>query len=227
MSGLSDGNGNVYTDDKLDIQVTRPDGTTVSYSKNYGNGQAITPTVPQNLTSRFQTGDNQVTVLMTDIIGPVCNSSAYWLVETTGSGGGSGAPKPNILPRSTWHGDSSGVIQQQTVNHIVVHHTRTSNDPGGYGTMARELWYSFLLQPVLVFNGVFSPPTILSIYGDYTSIRGTWPGEAWLVWLEHKKITGYTDIGYQYLIDPLGNIYEGRFKGSLAENADNKGLSPN
>lgn len=138
LSSLSNGTGNIYTDDKIDIQVTHSDSTTQTFSWNYGNGTTIVPTAPQDVTNLFKVGTNSVKVTMTDLYPPFCNSSEYWLIETT-SGGGSLPAKPNILPRSTWHGDNSGVVVQQTANHIIIHHTATTNDPGGVGTRLREL----------------------------------------------------------------------------------------
>lgn len=227
LSGQSDGNGNIYTDDKIDIEVTRPDGTKVNFSKNYGNGTSIVSTSPQNVTSLFQPGNNNVKVTMTDISGPICNSSQYWLVETSGSGGGSAAPKPAIKPRSSWHGPSSGQITPQNADHIVIHHTASTNDPGNLGSRASELFLAFKLDPAGVITGRFNPVNTLSKFGDgqYASIRNTWEGEIWKIWADHKYVENFGDIGYHYFVDPHGNIYEGRFKGPLVENADNKGVS--
>lgn len=62
---------------------------------------------------------------------------------------------------------------------------------------------------------------MLNTKGDYSTVRGTWPGEIFLIWVEHKFFKNYGDIAYQYLVDPSGTIYEGRWKGTLGENADN------
>ena len=225
LSGLSNGTGNIYTDDKLDIEVTRPDGTKTTFSKNYGDGTTITPTIPQDVTNLFKSGTNSVKVTMTDLVAPVCNSSEYWLVETT-NGGGSVPAKPNVLPRSTWHGENNGVVVTQTPNHIAIHHARGTNDPGNIGTYARELKAAIKLKPVDILKKLFNPASVLSAYdSQYPSIRNSWTGQIWLEWLNHKYLDNYGDIAYHYLVDPEGKIYEGRWKGSLGENADNKGSS--
>lgn len=214
LSALSNGTGNIYTDDQINIQITRPDGTTTTFTKNYGNGNTIVPTAPQDVTNLFQTGNNTVKVTMTDLQGPYCNSSEYWLVATT-NGGGNVPAKPEVLPRSAWHGDNSGVIVQQNANHIVIHHTATSNDPGGVGTSLRELNLAIHLDPLGTVKNLFNPINVLNTKGDYSAIRGTWPGEIFLIWIEHKFSKNYGDIAYQYLVDPEGKIYEGRWKGTL------------
>ncbi|MBU3979062.1 peptidoglycan recognition protein family protein [Patescibacteria group bacterium] len=225
LSNLSNGTGNIYTDDKIDIEVTQPDGAKTIFSHDYGNGETIIPTAPQDVTNLFKTGTNSVKVTMTDLHAPYCNSSEYWLVETT-NGGGTLPAKPNILPRSAWKGDNSGAINSQTANHIVIHHTATSNIPFGTGTLLRELWESIRLDPVKAVIGTLDLTDALNAKGDYASIRGTWAGEIFLAWIDHKFIRqNYNDIGYHYLVDPNGTIYEGRWKGSLGENADNLGAA--
>ncbi len=224
LAGAFDGTGDVYTDDQVNIEVTHPDSTKSTFNQDYGSTGTIVQTTPQDVTDLFKTGTNSVKITMTNLKTPDCGSSAYWLVETT-SGGGTIPAKPNILPRSTWHGENNGQIEQQTPNHIVIHHTRTTNDPGNYGTRARELKLAWEIDKIGTVQNRFNPVNILNKKGDYSSIRDTWPGEIWLVWAEHKLIKDYGDIGYQYLVDPQGNIYEGRWKGGLGENADNKGRS--
>ncbi len=161
LSSLSNGTGNIYTDDKIGIQVTRPDATTATFSWDYGNGTSIIPTAPQDVTNLFKTGTNSVKVTMTDLHSPYCNSSEYWLVEKT-SGGGTVPAKPNVLPRSTWHGENNGQVEQQkTPNHIVIHHARGTNDPGNIGTFSRELKYAVLLNPVDTIKKLFNPVAVL------------------------------------------------------------------
>ncbi len=225
LSSQSDGTGNIYTDDKIDIQVTRPDNTTATFSKNYGNGNLIVPTTPQDITALFKTGTNSVKVTMTDLFAPYCNSSSYWIVETSGGGGGSGPSKPIVLPRSNWHGDDSGVDKGQTPNHIVIHHTASTNDPGSVGTLAREIQLALKFDALGTIGKAFNPVSILSSKdSNYSSIRNTWTGQIWLEWQNHK-LKGYGDIAYHFLVDPQGNIYEGRWKGSQQENVENKGSS--
>ncbi len=229
LSSLSNGTGNIYTDDKIDIEVTRPDGTKATFTKNYGNGSIITPTAPQNITTLFKSGNNNVKVTMTDTTAPVCNSSEYWLVETT-SGGGTTPAKPHVLPRSTWHGDSSGATISQTPKRIAIHHTAGTNDPGNIGTLKKELELATKLKPSITLKKLFNPLNVLSAGYDpnYTAIRNTYEGSIFLDWLDHKYLHpdyGIDDLAYSYLIAPNGKIYEGRFKGGLAENADNRGSS--
>lgn len=227
LSSLQNGTGEIYTDDKLDIEVTRPDGTKATFSKDYGNGTTIVPTAPQNVTTLFKVGSNSVKVTMTDLRSPFCNSSEYWLVETT-SGGGNLPAKPNILPRSTWHGDNSGAIISQTPKRIAIHHAAGTNDPGNIGTSLRELGLALKLKPLETIKKAFNAPAVLSAYdSNYSSIRNSWEGQIFLDWLEHKYTSdfGIDDIAYSYLIAPDGKIYEGRYKGSLAEGAENRGSS--
>lgn len=221
LANASDGTGDIYTDDQIDIEVTHPDTTKSTFSQDYGSTGTIVQTTPQNVTNLFITGANTVKIKMTNVRAPQCGSSAYWLVENAGGGGG--ATKPNILPRNTWHGDNNGVITSQTANHIVIHHTQGTNAPGNIGTFIREFSLAKAVDPAGTNNRLFIPANIINEKGDYTSIRGTWPGEIFLDWVNHTVVKGYTDIGYQYLVDPQGTIYEGRYKGGLAENADNKG----
>lgn len=219
LSANDDGTGNIYTDDKIEIQITHDDSTVSNFVKDYGNGQQIQPTPPQDITTLFKSGNNQIRVTMTDLYGPYCNSSSYYIVETT-NGGGSVPAKPNIEPRSVWKGSENDSVTQHTPNRIAVHHTATSNDPGNIATRYRELAQAIKLNALGVFNVV----NVLNTQGDYSSIRNTWPGEIFLIRLDHKS-RNYADIGYQYLVDPTGKIYEGRRKGNLGENADAIGQS--
>ena len=227
LSGITDGTGNIYTDDKVDIEVTHPDGSNSSFSQDYGSTGTIVQTSPQNVTSLFITGTNSVKITMTNLRTPDCGSSAYWLVEATGGGGG--PTKPNILPRSGWHGDNSGVIDAQTPKRIAIHHTSGTNDPGNLGTFKKELKLAVKLKPGNTLKKIFNPMNILSGGYDtnYAAIRNTYQGTIFLDWLDHKYTSdfGVDDIAYNYLITPDGKIYEGRYKGGLAENSDNRGAS--
>src|SRR5260370_10770116 len=78
LSNASDGTGNLYTDDQVDIEVTHPDGTKSTFSQDYGSTGTIVQTAPQNVTSLFQTGTNTVKITMTNVRAPQCGSSAYW-----------------------------------------------------------------------------------------------------------------------------------------------------
>ncbi len=205
LSGKSDGNGEIYTDDKIDIVITHADTTTSTFTKNYGNGQGIVPTAAQDITSYFRVGVNTVKVTMTDLAGPYCNSSEYWLFETTG-----GPPpppaKPPILARSTWHGDGLG---------------------GTIGSYLRELRLATTLNPLIAIGTRFNALFTLSTYDpNYSSIRNTWEGQILLDWLDHKYLKPYGgDIAYHYLVAPDGKIYEGRYKGNQSDTPDNRGSS--
>lgn len=223
LSSASNGTGNIYTDDKVDIEVTHPDSTKSTFSQDYGSTGTIVQTSPQTVTNLFKTGINTVKITQTNLRTPQCGASAYWLVETAGGGGGT--TKPNILPRSAWKGDDSGSVTQQTPNRIVIHHTATSNIPGGTGTYLRELRNAILTDPVGVLIGTPDIGQLLNKKGDYSSVRFTWAGEIFLAWIDHKFLQNYNDLGYQYIVDPTGTIYEGRWKGGLAENADNVGVA--
>lgn len=227
LSSASDGSGSIYTDDAIDIQVTHPDGSKSTFSQDYGSTGTIVTTTPQNVKSLFVTGTNTVKVTMTNIRAPYCGSSAYWLVETTEGGGG--PVKPNILPRSNWHGDNNGLIESQTPKRIAVHHTSGTNNPGNIGTFKKELKLATKLKPSITFKKIFNPLNVLSggYDSNYAAIRNTYEGSIFLDWLEHKYASdfGVDDIAYNYLITSDGKIYEGRYKGGLAENADNRGSS--
>jgi hypothetical protein len=228
LASASDGTGNIYTDDQIDIEITHPDTTKSTFSQDYGSTGIIVQTVPQIVTSLFKTGANNVKITLTNLRTPQCGSSAYWLVESAGGGGG--PTKPNILPRSGWHGDNSGANLPQTPVRIAIHHTSGTNDPGNIGTRLKELELAAKLQPSITLKKIFNPLNVLSggYDSNYAAIRSTYEGSIFLEWLDHKYLHpeyGIDDIAYNYLITPDGKIYEGRYKGNLAENAENKGSS--
>jgi len=46
-----------------------------------------------------------------------------------------------------------------------------------------------------------------------TNVSSDWPAQVRSIWTVHTYTRGWGDIGYNYLIDPLGVIYEGRSGG--------------
>jgi hypothetical protein len=98
---------------------------------------------------------------------------------------------PEIIPRSEWGADESKMTwpaEYSRVEKFVVHHTASSKlipDPDGSGE------YKNMVR---------------NIY-NYHETRKTW-------YDDNGEYIGYGDIGYNYLIDPNGNIYEGRDGGN-------------
>ena len=73
LSGLPDGTGNTYVDDRISIQVGHPDGTESIYKHDYSNGcnARRNELAPVDITNYFAVGSNQVTVRLKDKCG-VC-----------------------------------------------------------------------------------------------------------------------------------------------------------
>jgi len=84
FSGNPDGTGNTSVDDAAMVWVIkRPDGTSASVTFRYDNGCAfISSKPPQNVTSLFKQGINQVQVRLYDICGGFIGSSPLYLVNT-------------------------------------------------------------------------------------------------------------------------------------------------
>ena len=101
------------------------------------------------------------------------------------------ADVPKIITRSQWGADESKMIWPEKyakVEKIVIHHTASSNlvsDPDGSGEYKNMV------------NNIYS----------YHNSKKTW-------YDDYGAYMGFGDIGYNYLIDPNGNIYEGRFGGN-------------
>jgi uncharacterized protein (TIGR03437 family) len=61
---------------------------------------------------------------------------------------------------------------------------------------------------------IFSPVTHLVVHHSAGSNSATdWPAVIRSIWVLHVRGNGWNDIGYNYLIDPNGVIYEGRAGG--------------
>lgn len=101
------------------------------------------------------------------------------------------AEVPKIITRSEWNADESKMIwpaQYAKVEKIVIHHTASLNlvpDSDGSGEYKNMV------------NNIYT----------YHNGKKTW-------FDEDGEYMGFGDIGYNYLIDPNGNIYEGRFGGN-------------
>lgn len=100
---------------------------------------------------------------------------------------------PKIITRSQWGADESKMIwpiAYAKIEKIVIHHTASSNlvpDPDGSGEYKNMV------------NNIYA----------YHNGKKTW-------YDDNGEYVGFGDVGYNYLIDPNGNIYEGRFGGNGA-----------
>lgn len=98
---------------------------------------------------------------------------------------------PKIIPRSEWGAGGSSLnwpAEYAKIEKFVVHHTASSNlipDSDGSGE------YKNMVN---------------NIYGYHSGKKIWHDGDG--------EYIGFGDIGYNYLIDPNGNIYEGRYGGS-------------
>ncbi len=100
---------------------------------------------------------------------------------------------PKIISRSEWGADESEMtwpVEYSKVEKFVVHHTASSKlipDSDGSGE------YKGMVKSIYLYH------------------KGS------KVWYDDsEEYTGFGDIGYNYLIDPNGNIYEGRAGGNGA-----------
>ncbi|NOQ68167.1 hypothetical protein GQ568_01880, partial [Patescibacteria group bacterium] len=98
---------------------------------------------------------------------------------------------PKIIPRAEWGADESKMnwpTEYAKVEKFVVHHTASSNlvpDSDGSGK------YKDMVNNIYIYH----------------NSKKTWNDD-------NGEHTGFGDVGYNYLIDPNGNIYEGRFGGN-------------
>ncbi len=95
------------------------------------------------------------------------------------------AERPTIISRTQWgspDGQNSPYFVPQTTNltHIVIHHTATPSSLAEWN----------VLRP----------------YAKITD----WSAVVRAIWNHHAIFNRWGDIGYNYLVDPDGNIYEGR-----------------
>lgn len=104
-----------------------------------------------------------------------------------------GASIPEIISRAQWGANESRMnwpIEYAKVEKFVVHHTASSNL---ISDTDRSGEYKDMVN---------------NIYNYHNSKR-TWYDNG-------EKYVGFGDVGYNYLIDPAGNIYEGRAGGNGA-----------
>jgi len=109
---------------------------------------------------------------------------------------------PEIIPRSLWGGSETTPnwpIEYGKAEKFVIHHTASST-----------------LTPDANGNDKFTD-MVKSIY-DYHSEQKTW-------YDDDGEYVGFGDIGYNYLIDPNGNIYEGRAGGNGSIGGHVKGFN--
>jgi len=66
----------------------------------------------------------------------------------------------------------------------------------------------------MTYTPQYKPVTHVVIHHTATpNTEEDWPARIRAIYLYHAETQGWGDIGYNYLIDPNGNIYEGRFGG--------------
>lgn len=82
LSSESDGSGEIFVDDEIIVDVTRPDTTTVTFNHDYSGGCSgqITHTAPADVTSLFQPGTNHVRVRFKNTCGANASADSLWLV---------------------------------------------------------------------------------------------------------------------------------------------------
>lgn len=98
---------------------------------------------------------------------------------------------PYIIPRSSWGASAATPawpVEYGKVQKFIIHHTAST-----------------ILTPDADGSGRYTD-MIESIY-DYHSDKKTW-------YDDDGEYIGFGDIGYNYIIDPNGNIYEGRAGGN-------------
>jgi hypothetical protein len=104
----------------------------------------------------------------------------------------SGGAKPAIVARQTW-GDAT--VKAWDANGLA-------------GAATNATW--------MPTDAEIAPPTHLVIHHTATPNDGPlsdWPARVRQIWGYHTITNDWGDIGYHFLIDPNGVIYEGRFEG--------------
>lgn len=81
VSGKNDGTGTIAVDDEIVIDVTHADGSTTSFTHDFGSTAAIVPAGPFDLTSYFEPGINSTRVRLRDKYGGSYESTEIWLVQ--------------------------------------------------------------------------------------------------------------------------------------------------
>jgi hypothetical protein len=109
---------------------------------------------------------------------------------------------------------------------------------GGIPVVTRNQWYcgnqqDCSIPPSSTWDTEYNPVTHFIIHHTATSnTSNNWANEVKAVWSYHANVRGWSDIGYNFLIDPNGVIYEGRFGGdrvtaghTLSHNSGTVGIS--
>lgn len=82
LSGNSDGTGNTFADDAVEITVTKPDGSTGTFDHSYQSTcSRLDSMPPQDITNLFGTGENKVHVRLYDMCGGSVAADAMYLVN--------------------------------------------------------------------------------------------------------------------------------------------------
>ncbi len=92
----------------------------------------------------------------------------------------------------------------------------TSQPAGGQKppVISRSSWGAPDGQQSPTWLPLYQQATHIIIHQTGTSNTATdWAAEVRALWFAQAKVRGWGDLGYNFLIDPLGNIYEGRAGG--------------
>ena len=98
--------------------------------------------------------------------------------------GSSACAEPDVITTEEWRKDLPDPVDGRTeneVDHLIVHHSATSNNVSDYMQVVRNIY------------------------------------------LYHTEVNGWDDIGYNYLIDPEGTLYEGRDDQGVTDQDNIKG----
>jgi len=98
--------------------------------------------------------------------------------------GSNACEEPEVITTEEWRKDLPDPVDgraENEVNHLIVHHSATSNNVSDYLQVVRNIY------------------------------------------LYHTEVNGWDDIGYNYLIDPDGVVYEGRDDQGVADQDNIKG----
>jgi len=98
--------------------------------------------------------------------------------------GSDACEEPEVITTEEWRKDLPDPVDgrsMNTVDHLIVHHSATSNNVTDYMQVVRNIY------------------------------------------LYHTEVNGWDDIGYNYLIDPEGTVYEGRDDQGVADQDNIKG----
>lgn len=208
LSGQPDGSGNVSVDDVLRLSVTRPDGSTVHYIRDYSNGCQgfISSDPPQDLTALFQPGANQVHVELQDQCGAILHATSNYLVVVnrppTAHGQALTTAEDTALPITLTGSDPDGDPLTFTIVSGPQHGTLTGAGPNVVYTPAPNYSGpdSFVFQVddghgnvatatvFITVEAVNDPPVCSGVVSDVVTL---WPPNHKL---ETITLTGATDI---------------------------------